>query len=153
MVCITDHWEKPDVECDLIALEELTKAMVPTKSLTMVQELCHLCSSQATSYALRRNQWRRAVRSFQVSRQFYERREIENDTGALERHRLKWELDDDDSVEEEFNFSISENIAGVKHYVCSRCLENVYGPAVVANWCLECGGIVALCSSCFERYP
>jgi hypothetical protein len=133
MICITDHWEDFEMECNPVALERLMMDLVPTEALAMLQKLREQCSNQATGYALRRNQRRRAVRSLQATEQLYEG--LARDADYIEdiRETRKIVLD---------SLFVTENMAVLLHASCSKCARDWATPALTIR-CLNCGAFIA----------
>jgi hypothetical protein len=133
-VCVTDHWKKPYVNCRHITLTQIMEVIVPTEDVTMLRKLYDLCYDQATGYALRRNQRRRAVRSCRISEQFNNR--LAKKQGASS--AVAWDF-------------LVENLADLGQGDCNSCSRGL--APLLAIWCLNCGGLSTLCYSCFERDP
>jgi hypothetical protein len=147
MICITDHWEDYDVRCRLITLEQLMEEIVPAESLMMLRDTHELCFNQATGYALRRNQRRRAIRSFQISKQFYE--ELANYEDAAEDGHLQQKLGAGNNLTPR---ALNE-MADARDGTCKTCLRPEFFSAVLAVWCLDCGELSVMCYDCSERDP
>jgi hypothetical protein len=137
------------MECQLIALERLMEDIVPAKSLAMLRSLRDVCSNQAIGYALRRNQRRRAMRSFKVSEQFYER--LTREAADSERHRVDWTQSRASNLDA-LTSRVAMAMADVSDGVCNRC-SRYKSIAILAICCMDCGGLSGWCCYCLERNP
>jgi hypothetical protein len=150
MVCVAHHEGGREEKCRLIVLDQLMEAILPADCLTMLQNLRELCSNQAISNVLNRNQRRRAVLSFQISEQFYERLAKDKDDSKLQNPPREFEMLP--RTPAALAEKLLKNMANVTHCVCSGCLSQE-SELFVANWCLDCEDQSVLCYCCFKQNP
>lgn len=148
MICIIHH--RGNTPCRLIALDQLMGAIVPPDCLTMLRDLRKLCSNQATSTALRRNQRRRAMRCYLISEQFCE--SLAKDASAPGPQNPYW-------GKRQLEFTLIqlahygvENMANVRPGSCNRCLSHD-SALLTVMWCLDCGDRSILCFDCLKQDP
>jgi hypothetical protein len=150
MVCVARHEGGHGGNCRLIALDQLMEAILPAGRLTMLRKLRELCSDQAISNVLRRNQRRRAVRSFRISDQIYKRPAKDADASKLQNPLREFEMLTRTPIA--VAKSVLENIANVRHGVCNECLSQK-SDLLVAIQCLDCEDRSILCYYCFKQKP
>jgi hypothetical protein len=143
MVCITRHYAS-DEACRLIVLDRLIEAIVPADQLTMLRDLRELCTNPATFHTLGRNQRRRAVRSLQTSKQFYERFAKDADASGRSDFAFPW------AALHDLALGVLMNMANVKYGFCDTC-QSHNSALFTAIWCLDCGGRSILCYCCLKR--
>lgn len=146
VVCVTNHGRQRDKECRLMALDQLMEAILPADRLAMLQDLREVCSNQAIGNVLRRNQRKRAVRSLQMSEQFYE--SLAKDGGAFLMLDSPYESELQSQVNE-WVWHVADNIADMRYGVCKRCPNRKATPI----WCLDCGDHSILCYPCLKQNP
>jgi hypothetical protein len=149
LICVTDHWKCLDLDCERIVLDQLVRNIVqflPTESVTTLRNLRDICANHKISLILRKNQRKRAVRSFLVSEGSLTPPPFTPSGlhGALNNPLMLAPLLKIETL------AFLENVANLKHVKCDVC---VVRDCVLATWCLDCQSMSSLCYYCSLPTP
>jgi hypothetical protein len=146
MICVTDHERDSEPayrsdegpkNCNYVGLEWLLEQIVPADSIVRIRKLRSVCSDARTSFVLRLNQQKRAIRSLSISERNLST--VSPSSSTNYRYRFtKIDLQEyffHDSAVNDLTISLCES--------CSNQFE-----AALATWCIECQGLASLCLDC-----
>ncbi|KAM0719952.1 hypothetical protein Q7P37_004087 [Cladosporium fusiforme] len=148
--CIADHSKHPRPGCRHMGLEELLDHIVPGERLLPLRHLRTRCSTKPNKSILRRNQRRRAMKSYLISENNFTTKLAEAELPLQDRAFIcsKWELQ-----QQIFLMKIMEIQHDYRYlqHICDQCTRNVNGYALVA-WCVDCHALSILCMNCSDSY-
>jgi hypothetical protein len=145
MICVTDHeqepahrWDEDPKNCRYVALEWLLEQIVPADSTVQIRKLRSVCSDARTSFVLRTNQQKRAIRSLSISEWNLSKVSPSSPTRYQYRY-TKIDL-------QKCFLHDSAGVKNLKYSICNGC-SKIF-EAALATWCVECQGLASLCLDC-----
>jgi hypothetical protein len=159
--CTADHVSERNCSCSPTALHDILEFIVPAECLYPLQTLVIACSGEDRRNALRRNQRKRAVRSYIISEQKFATRVIDRCPRTPEENETEDWIESQNGEEEEDwtesrweewrdhqrsflrSLVVPEDI--VAECVAWRAKGIVTG---LITWCVDCGSRSRACVSC-----
>lgn len=148
MPCIADHdasayhssiFDRP--QWRRISLDELLPLLIPTECFSRPAVLRATYSDTLTISTLRRNQYRRAIRSFVTS----ERNIYNRNTSLHPSFDYQWQ-----HSQQRFLASLI-GLSGPAEYASCRCSRGTHNVGLIA-WCIDCRSLSSLCSDCCQIF-
>lgn len=150
--CITDHIEEPENggrNCRHVALATLLGLIVPAEHIIPLRQLLSTCSTGSNLVNLRRNQKRRAMKSYVISEHNFAAGLAKAVLHPEERLRIyaMWNVHQDKFLA--FVMNLEGNYDFLYH-CCHHCHEECdwYG---LTAWCVDCEASSFVCSVCFTE--
>jgi hypothetical protein len=145
--CTADHVSEPNCSCSPTVLHDILEVIVPAECLSPLQTLVVACSGEDRRNTLRRNQRKRAVRSYIISERKFASRVIDRCPQTLgEKEAKRWTKSRwfewrDHQMPFLRSLMVSEDMA----VECRKSDEEFTG---LLTWCVDCESRSLACLSC-----
>jgi hypothetical protein len=146
--CIADHSQNEP--CRQMPLDELLEHIIPPERLVELRRIQVACSLNTSRYHLRRNRFRRAIRSLLTSEHNFTTQLANADFLPTEHARVQviWE-----SEQKEFLASLLDPLHRSWSYDCCSICPNYLGGFGLVSWCVDCGDVSLRCLHCCLLFP
>lgn len=151
--CIVDHgrhpYQKNDRDCQRITLIQVLEPVLREDDLSRLQSVYSTISNSCSPYDLRRNQYRRSMRSLVLSERKFASRmaAAQCDSSAEQDLWSSWnKYEVSDFVQ---GLIGHPNLTATACYFCSQP-ENA---VTLVSWCVDCQEYSYLCLHCSHTYP
>jgi hypothetical protein len=147
--CTTDHHQLSEHICSPTALREILKSIVPADCLSRLQTLRVACSNEDRRSTLRRNQRKRAIRSYINSEQKFVSRVIDRCPQELQRYELEdWANSHWNKWRDQQRIFLQSLVFTKMIEVECRTCDFTGKFTGLTTWCLDCESRSHACLSC-----
>lgn len=151
--CITDHKKHQviDPDCRHVTLSEIFERIFsPEERLSLQRALADVITA-STHRVLRRNQHRRAMRSFITSENAFTTSLVKAEVSPKRRRDGLFEWQDHQEAFLECMLALPELGSLGKQQRC-RCYQGI-DPSGLVTWCVDCQAVSFICINCFPLSP